>query len=71
MTRCRFDLIPTEHARLTNSKVNLKHKHLFITGCSNSKLSTITDHEKSIESDFEFEQNLSSITVTRTTPQAV
>jgi hypothetical protein len=37
----------TEHARLTNSKVKLKHKHIFITGCSNSKLSTITDHEKS------------------------
>ena len=60
LSKCRFDYvdrcrndqmsiwpIPTEHARLTNSKVNLKHKHLFITGCSNSKLSTITDHEKS------------------------
>jgi hypothetical protein len=37
----------TEHAQLTNSQVKLKHKHLFITGCSNFKLSTITDHEKS------------------------
>jgi hypothetical protein len=38
-----------EHARQTTSHVNLKlkHKHLFITGCSNFKLSTITDHEKS------------------------
>jgi hypothetical protein len=40
-------MVHTEHARLTNSKVKLKYKHLFITGCSNSKLSTITDHEKS------------------------
>ena len=37
----------TQHGRLTNSQVKLKHKHLFITGCSNFKLSTITDHEKS------------------------
>ena len=37
----------TQHARLTNSQVKLKHKHIFITGCSNFKLSTITDHEKS------------------------
>jgi hypothetical protein len=40
-------MVHTEHAQLTNSKVKLKHKHFFITGCSNSKLSTITDHEKS------------------------
>jgi hypothetical protein len=37
----------TEHARLTNSQGKLRHKHLFITGCSNFKLSTITEHEKS------------------------
>ena len=37
----------TQHGRLINSQVKLKHKHLFITGCSNFKLSTITDHEKS------------------------
>ena len=40
-------IVCTEHARLTNSQVKLKHKHFFIIGCSNFKLSTITDHEKS------------------------
>ena len=30
-----------------SENVKLKHKHIFITGCSNFKLSTITDHKKS------------------------
>jgi hypothetical protein len=36
----------TEHAETKQSSNNLKHKHLFISGCNNFRISTVTDHEK-------------------------
>ena len=32
----------TEHAETKQSSNNLKHKHLFISGCNNFRISTVT-----------------------------
>jgi hypothetical protein len=37
----------TELAETKQSSNNLKHKHLFISGCNNLRISTVNDHEKS------------------------
>ena len=38
--------ICTELAETKQSSNNLKHKPLFISGCNNFRISTVTDHEK-------------------------
>ena len=37
----------TELAETKQTSNNLKHQHLFISGCNNFRISTVTDHEKS------------------------